>query len=157
MASIWKLPVVYVCENNQYAMSMAITKSANVAHISQRAASYGIPGVTVDGNDPQAVHDAVCEAAERARAGQGPSLVEALTYRWKGHSKSDKQAYRTREEVGEWQRRDPIRRWAAVHGLTDLQLEAERAAAQAEIDAAVAFAEASPEPRLEDILEGVYA
>ena len=157
MASIWKLPVIYFCENNQYAMSMAIEKSAAIDRISKRAAAYSMPGVTVDGNDVQAVYQAVCDAATRARRGEGPTLIEALTYRWKGHSRSDKQAYRTRDEVAEWQKRDPIRRWAQAMGLDEAQLDAERAKATQRIDEAIAFAEASPEPSVDTILDGVYA
>ncbi len=157
MASIWKLPVIYFCENNQYAMSMAIEKSAAIDRISKRAASYSMPGVTVDGNDVLAVYQAVCEAVTRARRGEGPTLIEALTYRWKGHSRSDKQAYRTRDEVAEWQKQDPIRRWALRLNLTDAQLDAERESAAQRIDEAIAFAEASPEPSVDNILDGVYA
>ncbi|HQV27474.1 MAG TPA: thiamine pyrophosphate-dependent dehydrogenase E1 component subunit alpha [Thermoflexales bacterium] len=157
LSSIWKLPVIYVCENNQYAMSMDIRKSANVEDISQRACAYNIRGITVDGNDLAAVHDAIAQAAAECRAGQGPVLVECKTYRWRGHSKSDRQLYRTRDEVGEWQRRDPIPRYATVLGLTDDQLEAARKDAQQVIDAAVVFAENSPEPDLAAVMEGVYA
>ncbi len=157
MASIWDLPVIYLCENNQYAMSMPVSKAFNIERISDRAAAYGLPGVTVDGNDLVAVYTAVAEAAARARAGQGPTLIEAQTYRWRGHSKSDKQAYRTRDEVKEWQQRDPIVRFAAALGLSDGELEALRAEAQARIAQAVAFAEASPEPAVASIAEGVYA
>ncbi|HZW02815.1 MAG TPA: thiamine pyrophosphate-dependent dehydrogenase E1 component subunit alpha, partial [Anaerolineaceae bacterium] len=88
MASIWKLPVVYLCENNQFGMSMSFQRAFNIEHVSERACAYGIPGVTVNGNDPLAVYGAVHTAAERARRGEGPSLVEAVTYRWRGHSKS---------------------------------------------------------------------
>ncbi len=157
LSSIWKLPVIYVCENNQYAMSMDIRKSANVEDISQRACAYNIRGVTVDGNDLAAVHDEIAQAAAECRAGQGPVLVECKTYRWRGHSKSDRQLYRTRDEVGEWQRRDPIPRYAKVLGLTDAQLEAARKDAQQVIDAAVVFAENSPEPDVAAVMEGVYA
>ncbi|MBP7690879.1 MAG: thiamine pyrophosphate-dependent dehydrogenase E1 component subunit alpha [Anaerolineales bacterium] len=157
MASIWKLPIIYLCENNQYAMSMPVTKAMTVARISDRAVAYGIPGVTVDGNDLPAVYAAVGAAAARARAGEGPTLLEAVTYRWRGHSKSDKQAYRTRDEVKEWQQRDPILRFAALIELSDTELEAMRQAANQRVEAAVAFAEASPEPTVASILEGVYA
>ena len=102
MASIWNLPIIYLCENNLYAMSTPFDQAFKIEEISQRAAAYGIKGVTVDGNDVFAVHRAVREAAERARSGSGPTLIEAITYRWRGHSKSDRQAYRTREEVKEW-------------------------------------------------------
>jgi pyruvate dehydrogenase E1 component alpha subunit len=157
MASIWKLPVIYLCENNQYAMSMPFHKAFNIADISQRASAYGIPGVTVDGNDVIAVYEAVSAAGARARAGDGPSLVESVTYRWRGHSKSDKQAYRTRAEVKEWQQRDPIQRFAAMLGLSDAEWEAIQQRASAQIEQAVQFAESSPEPDLGTILEGVYA
>ena len=157
MSSIWNLPVVYLCENNQYAMSMPMSQAFNIERISERAAAYGIPGVTVDGNDALAVYQAVQQAAARAREGQGPTLVESLTYRWRGHSKSDKQAYRTRDEVKEWQARDPIPRFAAVLGLTEVELAELREQATRRIDEAVAFAEASPEPSVSSILEGVYA
>ncbi len=157
MASIWDLPVVYLCENNQYAMSMSVTKAFNIERISQRACAYGIPGVTVDGNDVLAVYAAIRQAAERARAGQGPTLVEAVTYRWRGHSKSDRQAYRTREEVKLWQQRDPIRRFANLLGLSEEELNRYIEEAKAHIEAAVAFAQASPEPDVSTILEGVYA
>jgi pyruvate dehydrogenase E1 component alpha subunit len=157
MASIWSLPVIYLCENNQYAMSMPVTKAIHIEHISQRAASYGIPGVTVDGNDVLAVYGVVKTAADRARAGQGPTLVESVTYRWRGHSKSDKQAYRTREEVKSWQQRDPIPLYAAALGLTAAELDDLRKQAADRIAEAVAFAQASPEPDVNSILEGVYA
>jgi pyruvate dehydrogenase E1 component alpha subunit len=157
MASIWDLPIIYLCENNQYAMSMATSRAFNIERISDRACAYGITGVTVDGNDVLAVYQAVTEARDRARAGDGPTLIEAMTYRWKGHSKSDREAYRTREEVKEWQARDPIPRFAAVLGFDDAAVADLRAEADALIEAAVTFAEASPEPDLSTIMEGVYA
>ncbi|MDD5367949.1 MAG: thiamine pyrophosphate-dependent dehydrogenase E1 component subunit alpha [Anaerolineaceae bacterium] len=161
MASIWKLPVVYLCENNQYGMSMSVQRSMHVPHISDRAAAYGIPGCSVDGNDFFAVNDVVRTAAERARAGDGPTLVESLTYRWRGHSKSDRQLYRTREEVKEWQARDPIPRLSGrlgKAGLLTAEAEEEiRVDAYRLVDQAVAFAETCPEPQLSTILEGVYA
>ncbi|MCE7949291.1 MAG: thiamine pyrophosphate-dependent dehydrogenase E1 component subunit alpha [Chloroflexi bacterium CFX4] len=162
MASIWALPIVFLCENNQYAMSMPVEKAFNIENISQRAAAYGLPGITVDGNDPLAVYSAVSEAAARARRGEGASLVEAKTYRYKGHSKSDKQAYRSREEVRDWQdNRDPILRFANLLVLAGVITEAEAATmrdqAIATIDEAVEFSENSPEPSVADILDGVYA
>ena len=161
MASIWSLPVIYVCENNQYAMSMSVKQAFNIEHISQRAAAYGIPGSTVDGNDVLAVYDAVTQAATRARAGEGPTLIESVTYRWRGHSKSDRQLYRTRDEIKHWQERDPIPRFAAYllqAGLiTQGEVDALRPQAVGVIDQAVMFAENSPEPDVATILEGVYA
>jgi pyruvate dehydrogenase E1 component alpha subunit len=161
LASVWDLPVVYLCENNQYGMSMAIKKSARVERLSQRACSYGIPGLTVDGNDVLAVYEAVFQAVERARRGEGPSLVEVITYRWRGHSKSDRQVYRTREELKEWQGRDPIPRFVnrltEAGFLTPAEVESCREQATQTIERATAFAEASPEPEVEAIMEGVYA
>jgi len=161
MAAIWSLPVVYVCENNQYGMSMSTTRAFKIEHIAQRAASYGMPGVTVDGNDVLAVHDAASEAVSRARVGDGPTLVECLTYRWKGHSKSDQELYRTKEEVKTWKNKDPIRRFRGLlvdEGVINREEDAEiEEAAKRTIDEALEFAQASPEPALDTILEGVYA
>jgi len=157
MASIWNLPIVYLCENNQYAMSMSVKRAFNIERISQRACAYDIPGVTVDGNDLFSVHAAVSEAAERARSGGGPTLIESLTYRWKGHSKSDRQAYRTRDEVKEWQALDPIHRLAEALKLEESELNELIKEAQNTIDESVAFADASPDPEVSRILEGVYA
>jgi pyruvate dehydrogenase E1 component alpha subunit len=157
MASIWDLPIIYLCENNQYGMSMSVKRAFNIENISERAAAYGIPGVTVDGNDPLAVYNAIQQAADRARKGEGPTLVEAVTYRWRGHSKSDRQAYRTRDEVKEWMGRDPIPRFANELEVSIEELEKMTTQAQKTIDDAVAFAEASPEPDVKDIEEGVYA
>ncbi|MCC6612225.1 MAG: thiamine pyrophosphate-dependent dehydrogenase E1 component subunit alpha [Anaerolineae bacterium] len=157
MASIWKLPVIYFCENNQYAMSMAFQRAFNIEHISDRAVGYGIKGITVDGNDLLQVHDAAVEAVARARAGEGPTLIESVTYRWKGHSKSDKQAYRTRDEVKEWQEKDPIRRFSAFLGMSDAERDDMQAKARQRIEEAVTFSENSPEPDVAHIMEGVYA
>ncbi|MEY2672865.1 MAG: hypothetical protein RLZZ508_742 [Actinomycetota bacterium] len=108
LAAIWDLPVIFVCENNKYGMSFSTEKSMKVENISERAAAYGIPGITVEGNDADAVYAACHEAVQRARAGHGPTLVENITYRWKGHSKSDKNLYRTKEEIEDWKHKDPI-------------------------------------------------
>ncbi len=161
MASIWNLPVIYFCENNQYAMSMAMNKAFNIEHVSDRACAYNIPGEWVDGNDVFAVYDAVSRAAARARKGEGPSLIEAVTYRWKGHSRSDREAYRTREEVKAWRERDPIPRFAnalqAAGMLSDEEMETMRANASQAIEESLAFAEDSPEPDVADIMDGLYA
>ncbi len=161
LAAIWRLPVVFVCENNQYAMSMSVSRAFPIPDIAERAAAYAMPGKVVDGNDVLAVYAAVAEAVDRARAGEGPSLIECKTYRWKGHSKSDQERYRTREEVAAWKKRDPITRFEAYllqEGLlTEEQRQAIAKEAQVRIEEAVAFAEASPEPRVEEIMEGVYA
>ncbi len=108
MAAVWKLPVVYVCENNQYAMSMPVGRGVSAAHIADRAVGYGIPGQVVDGMDVLAVYRAVQQAVAHARAGAGPVLLDVVTYRYLGHSKNDKQLYRTPDEVKRWRQRDPI-------------------------------------------------
>lgn len=161
MAAIWDLPVVYICENNQYAMSMSVKRAFKIENIADRAAAYGMPGVVVDGNDVLAIYQSVAKAAERAREGQGPTLIEAKTYRWKGHSKSDQERYRTREEVESWKERGAIKRFRAkliADGLISGG-KAERIEREAEctIEEALEFAEASPEPSVEEIMEGVYA
>jgi pyruvate dehydrogenase E1 component alpha subunit len=161
LASIWDLPVVFVCENNQYAMSMPVRQSMRVERVSDRACAYGIPGRTVDGMDVLAVFEAASEAVERARAGGGPTLLECVTYRYRGHSKSDRQRYRTREEVARWRAQDPIerlRRLLEEQGLVQPgEFDALAAAAREQVEEAVRFAEASPEPDPSTLLEDVYA
>lgn len=161
LAAIWKLPVVFICENNKYGMSFSTEKSMAIEHISERAAGYGIPGVTVDGNDVVAVHDAVEAAVARARAGEGPTLVENVTYRWKGHSKSDKNLYRTKEEISDWRDRDPIVRFEVVATeaglLTAADVEAARTAAMDDMRAAVRAANAAPDADPTDLLDAVFA
>jgi len=157
MASIWKLPVIYLCENNGYAMSMPLKGAFNIEYISERANAYGIPGFTIDGNDVIVVHKAVREAAERARKGLGPSLIEAITYRWRGHSKSDKQLYRTRDEIKRWMEKDPIQSFAKLLKITDKEMEQLTKQAKEDIRKAVEFAENSPEPDVNTLTEGIYA
>lgn len=161
LAGIWKLPVLYVCENNQYAMSGAAKEMFPIRKIAERATGYGIPGVTVDGNDVLAVCDATAEAATRGRRGEGPTLVVCETYRWKGHSRSDANRYRTKEEIAAWQQRCPIARFRAYlekSGALDV-----RAAAvveedvSAELDKAIQFAQDSPAPTMEGAEADVYA
>jgi len=163
MASVLKLPNVFVIENNQFAYSTPLRMQSNSETFAQKAVGYGIPGVTVDGNDLQEVHDAVSTAVERARAGRGPTLVENVTYRWKGHSKSDKNLYRTREEIAAWQERDPITRFEeAVRkagSLTDEEITAARRAATDAVRAAIREANGAPAaPADRDLLlAAVYA
>jgi len=114
MASIWDLPMVFICENNQYGMSMPVQRAMNIDKISTRAVAYGIPGETVDGNTVLEVYKVVKPAIERARGGDGPSLIENVTYRWRGHSKSDRNLYRTPEEIQEWMEKCPIVRFKRV-------------------------------------------
>ncbi|TNC29474.1 thiamine pyrophosphate-dependent dehydrogenase E1 component subunit alpha [Amycolatopsis alkalitolerans] len=159
LAAIWDLPVVFVCENNHYGMSMPVNRAFRVKELSERAAAYGIPGTTVDGNDPQAVHDAVADAVARARAGEGPTLVEAMTYRWKGHSKSDKNLYRTREEIEHWRERDPIARFERRVSATlgEQEIQACRDEARDLVRAAVRAANAAPDATADSLIEAVYA
>ena len=161
MASIWKLPVIFLCENNQYAMSMPVKRALSAQTVAARASAYSIPGFTVDGMDIRAVYAAVKEAVARARRGEGPTLIEAITYRYKGHSKSDKQVYRTKEEVREWMKRDPIKRYTTwlveKNFATEDQIKEVERRVEEEIQDAIAFAEQSPEPPVEHLLQDVYA
>lgn len=160
MASTWKLPVVFICDNNQYGMSMHMSKVTNIEQISVRAISYGIPGVTVDGNDVLAVYEAVKVAVERARSGQGPSLIDCLSYRWRGHSKSDRNLYRTAQEIEEWKQKCPIRRFKQVLNdaavLSGEQIEAIDQTAKAAVDHAAEVAQTFPEPSPENMEAEVY-
>jgi pyruvate dehydrogenase E1 component alpha subunit len=161
MAAIWTLPVVYVCENNQYGMSMSTDRAFNIERIAQRANSYGMAGMTVDGNDVIEVFEAAVEAVERARTGGGPTLLECVTYRWKGHSKSDQELYRTKDEIDAWKKRDPVRlfreRLVNEGVITDDEAGSIETEAGRTITEAVEFAQSSPEPDVDTILEGVYA
>jgi acetoin:2,6-dichlorophenolindophenol oxidoreductase subunit alpha len=160
-AAIWGLPIVFFCENNQYAMSMSVRDAFPRIDISERAAAYNIPGITVDGNNLLEVYEVASVAVSRARSGRGPTLMEARTYRWRGHSKSDRNLYRTQEEIEMWKGRDPIvrfRQFLIDEGVLDQARAAEISqAVKEEIAAAVAFAEASPDPdpaRMEDEVYG---
>jgi len=161
MAALWRLPVVYICENNLYAMSTRVREATAIERLSSRAAAYGMPGETIDGNDVLAVREAVAEAAERARGGEGPALLECLTYRHLGHSKSDQREYRSPEEEKTWLARDPIRR-SEERLLASGELSPEGLATMdrevaAEIEEGVAFAEASPFPEPSSATDAVYA
>lgn len=161
MAAIWELPVVFICENNKYGASTSIHSVMKVETISERAAAYGIPGRTVDGNDVEAVYEAMLQAAERARAGHGPTLLELETYRFAGHSRSDPGGYRSKEEVAEWKKKDPILRFEAKY-LAEGLLTGEiitrcKAGIDRELSDAVKFAEASPNPLPEECLADVYS
>ncbi len=161
MAAIWKLPVVFVCENNQYGMSTSIERSTAVKRVSMRAAAYNMPGVTVDGNIFADVAEAARDAIERARDAGGPSLVECLTYRHRGHSKSDRNRYRTKEEIDSWIARDPIgllEQDLLRHDLIDqAEIDAMHRSVEQEIESAVAFANDSPAPDPASLTDFVYA
>jgi pyruvate dehydrogenase E1 component alpha subunit len=159
-AAIWKLPVIFVCENNRYGMSMSVDRSTAVSHVSQRAASYDMPGVTVDGNRLIDVLQAADEAISRARGGGGPTLIECETYRIRGHSKSDRNRYRTREEIESWGARDPIvlfEKQLLEWGFIDsAAVDAMRADIEDEIKAGLEFAQESPSPRIDELTRDVY-
>ena len=161
MASTWKLPVVFICDNNQYGMSMHVRKAMNIPEISIRASAYGIPGESVNGNDVLDVYAAVGAAVEWARAGNGPSLIDNVTYRWRGHSKSDRNLYRTPEEIAEWKMRCPIRHFKQVlleaKVMGEEALEAIDQAAKATIEQAAEEALTFPEPSPENMEDEVYA
>ena len=163
LAAIWKLPVVFVCEHNLWASSVPSSYAIAVENISTRAASYGIPGVTVDGNDVLAVHEAAASAVDRARRGEGPSLVECKTYRWHPHNatRSNVADPRPPEEIEAWKRRDPIAAFGArlqEMEATDAEvLEHLHLMVQERVAAALAYAKASPDPQPEDALTGVFA
>jgi len=161
LASLWKLPAVYVCENNLYAMSTHVRDAMAVPHVVDRAAAYALPGVRVDGMDVEAVFRAVRSAAERARADEGPTLVECETYRFLGHSKSDRRVYRSKEEEAAWRARDAIprlrKRMIERRLLTSARIEALAAEAVAAVDACVEFARRSPFPDPASLTEGLFA
>lgn len=162
LASIWKLPVVFFCENNQYGMSGPAKEMIGAEHIADRSKAYGIPGVVVEGNDIFEVMRVTEEAVRRARSGEGPTLIEAKTYRWKGHSKSDAKKYRTREEEQRWKdEKDPIAhmggRLMEEQIASADELEQLRQKALEEIEAAVKYAEESPMPSLDALEDDVYA
>ena len=160
LASIWRLPVVYVCENNHFAQSSRIEEMVNVPDLARRADAYGIPGVTVDGMDVIAVNQTAAEAVGRARAGTGPSLLVADTYRYLGHMVGDTEIYRTEAERAEWRQRDPVARLASElleHELVDpRQLETLQTGIAEEIDDAVSRALASPVPDASSASDDVY-
>jgi pyruvate dehydrogenase E1 component alpha subunit len=161
MAGAWKLPVIFVCENNLYAMGTRQSRIMAINNIAERASGYGFSGVTVEGNDVLAVYNVAQQAVERARKGEGPKLIECKTYRHKGHSRVDPAKYRPKEEVEEWLRKDPIRLFKTEllqeHVLTEVDIQQIESQVAAEIDEAVRFAKESPYPVPEEALEDVYA
>ena len=161
LAAVMKLPVLFICHNNQFAYSTPLEKQMAVEHIADRAKAYGMPGTTVDGNDVLAVRSAVADAASRAREGGGPSLVEGKTMRMRGHAEHDDASYVPAAMLEEWRKRDPIDRFEAY--LRDRKLLGDTTAKEInnrlskEIEEAVSFAESSPFPDGKDLLKGVYA
>lgn len=161
LAAIWKLPVVFLCENNLWAVSTHVSEVMAVDLVAERAAGYGMPGETVDGNDPIAVYEATREARERAVSGEGPSLVECLTYRRGGHKRDDPASYRPSEEVEAWLDHDPVdlfrNRLLADARFDSTAVEEIEVQVEADIDAAVKFANDSPVPDTKQALDFVYA
>lgn len=160
MASVWKLPVIFICENNGFGITVPVKQSTSVENIADRAHGYNIPGYVVDGNDVEAIDEAFQKALARAKAGEGPSLIECKTYRWIGHWTGDPQVYRTREEVEEWKKKCPIKRYREKligYGYyTAEELDAIEAAAIKAADDAAEFALNSPEPDPAHVLDDVF-
>ena len=161
MASVWKLPVVFAVENNQFGVSTRITESTNISNLSQRAVAYGIPGVQVDGLDVLAVYEAAVAAVERARQGEGPTLLVAKSYRIEGHYAGEPEVYRTRDEVEEHRKDDPIKRFReyliSSERLGMPELDAIDARSKQEMAEAVEFARQSPEPDASTAMDYIYA
>ena len=161
LGAVWKLPVIYICENNLWAVSVPTSCSLAISNIADRAIGYGIPGIVVDGMDVMAVYEAAGEAVARARRGEGPTLIEAKTYRFRGHFEGDSGTYRPKEEIEEWLKRDPLKSFKEK--LLEMKLLTEKKADEidqemlAETDQAVKFAQESPFPEPEETLENVYA
>ncbi len=163
LASVWKAPVVFICENNLYALFTPNIETTSVRDIANRAQGYGIPGVIIDGNDAIAGYNAVKEAIDRARSGQGPTLIEAKTYRLHGHTAFDQfhqGGYRSKEEVEEWRKKDPVmglrKKLVEMKIATAVELDEMDRKAKEEIDQAEKFAKESPYPTREEIFQDVY-
>jgi TPP-dependent pyruvate/acetoin dehydrogenase alpha subunit len=161
IAGVQRLPVLFICENNQYAYSVPLEKTMAIDDVADRAESYGFDGVSINGNDVLAVYQATQGALARARKGEGPTLIECKTYRWHGHSEHDKAFYRTKEELAMWKSRDPIPTFAAylkgLHELSEEQIGEIEARVKATIDDAVDFAMNSPDPDPADAAADLYA
>ncbi len=160
MAMLWKLPVVYIIENNNYAMGTSVERTTNVTDLSKIGLSYEMPSKIVNGMHPEDVHEAIEEAANRARRGDGPTLLDIRTYRYKGHSMSDPQKYRSKEEVNEWIDNDPIKYVLEIikdnKWLSEKEIEAIDVWVKKEVDESVEFAENSPYPEAHELYEDVY-
>ena len=160
MAMIWKLPVIFIIENNNYAMGTSVERTTNVTDLSKIGLSYEMPSKIVDGMSPESVHEAIEEAADRARRGDGPTLLDIRTYRYKGHSMSDPQKYRSKDEVAEWMANDPIEHCLNViqenKWMTKEQIEEIENWVKKEVQESVEFAENSPYPEAHELYEDVY-
>jgi pyruvate dehydrogenase E1 component alpha subunit len=160
MAMLWKLPVIFICENNNYAMGTSIERTSNVLDIYKFADAYDMPGDSIDGMSPEAVHEAIERAARRARDGDGPTLIEMKTYRYRGHSMSDPGKYRTKDEVEEYKIKDPIEHVLKVikerDYATEAEIEAINTKVKAIVDESVEFAENSPFPDVSEVYKDIY-
>lgn len=160
MSMLWKLPVIFICENNNYAMGTSVARSSNVLDIYKLADAYEMPGDSVDGMSPEAVHEGVARAAKRAREGDGPTLLEIKTYRYKGHSMSDPQKYRSKEEVEEYKEKDPIETTLKTimdnQYATEAEIEAINERVRLQVNDSVDFAEESEWPSDDELLKDVY-
>ncbi len=160
LAMLWKIPVIFICENNNYAMGTSVERTSNVHDIYKLADAYEMPADSIDGMSPEAVHESVARAVKRAREGDGPTLIEIKTYRYKGHSISDPQKYRTKEEVEEYKQRDPIEmvkktlldnKFATAEEIAAIDKRVEQ-----EVEESVKFAEESPWPDDSEVLKDIY-
>jgi len=160
MAMMWKLPVIYIIENNNYAMGTSVERTTNVQDLSKIGLSYEMPSKSVNGMSPEAVHEAISEACDRARRGDGPTLLDIRTYRYKGHSMSDPQKYRTKEEVAEWMEKDPIDHCLSVikenKWLSEDEIQGVIDWVKTEVEESITFAENSPYPDAEELYKDVY-
>ena len=160
LAALWKLPVLFLVENNLYGMGTSVERHSAQTDLSKKAEGYGVPGTRVDGMDVAAVREGVAEGIRLAREESRPTLIECFTYRYRGHSAADPEVYRAREEVEEWREKDPIesfaRRCIEAGVLGEREVRQAREAAEEAVMAAVEFAEASPEPPLDTMYEGLY-
>lgn len=159
MAMLWKLPVIFICENNNYAMGTSVERTSNVVDIYKLADGYDMPADSVDGMNPETVHDGISRAVKRARAGEGPTLIEMKTYRYKGHSMSDPQKYRSKEEVEEYKEKDPVetslKMLTETFKVSEAEIEAINERVRLQVEESVQFAEESPWPDDSELLKDV--
>lgn len=160
LAMLWKIPVIFICENNNYAMGTSVERTSNVVDIYKLADAYEMPADSIDGMNAEAVHESVARAVKRAREGDGPTLIEIKTYRYKGHSISDPQKYRTKEEVDEYKQRDPIEQVLDTiltnKYATPEEIEVINKRVEAEVEESVIFAEESPWPDDDEVYKDIY-
>ncbi len=160
LAMLWKLPVIFICENNNYAMGTSVERTSNVVDLYKLADSYDMPSDSIDGMDPESVHEGVIRAVNRARKGDGPTLIEIKTYRYKGHSMSDPQKYRSKDEVEEYKQRDPVEtskeKLLNIFKVSEADIEVINERVRVEVEECVKFAEESAWPAEDELLKDVY-